>query len=306
MMKYKYLDPELIISTPEFEFIETFLKTTGKAKIGWHYIMDLAWIYSQARNWPTNYRILDAGGGRGPTQFLLAELGFNVTNIDLFLNEPAHSIKNRYQMEFDIAENYQKTDYVDHLAKKIAKPHILRNIKRAIGNSTFYQYVSAEKHGWIHERWRVKNKIVDDVGRITWTKANLCSVPEIDTDTFDAVVSLSALEHIAISLLPQAWAEITRICKPDAKVAVTTSATEQKTTWFHQPSQGNCFSEQDMERIFGAQADENNPPIDEMLGLYQTCTYLKDNLAGFYSKSGENGMPWGKWEPKYFPVGIFK
>jgi SAM-dependent methyltransferase len=33
---------------------------------------------------------------------------------------------------------------------------------------------------------------------------------------------------------------------------------------------------------------------------------LKEHLASFYFLSGNNGMPWGKWDPQYFPVGVTK
>jgi hypothetical protein len=33
---------------------------------------------------------------------------------------------------------------------------------------------------------------------------------------------------------------------------------------------------------------------------------LRDNLASFYGRSGENGMPWGVWDPRYQPVGVCK
>ena len=89
-------------------------------------------------------------------------------------------------------------------------------------------------------------------------------------------------------------------------IAITTSATEQETTWFHHPSKGNCFSEYDLETVFGAHPARSSLPANEMIGKYRSCTYLKDNLAGFYRDSGENGMPWGKWDPVYFPVGLFQ
>jgi hypothetical protein len=37
-----------------------------------------------------------------------------------------------------------------------------------------------------------------------------------------------------------------------------------------------------------------------------TNAELKNNLASFYFKSGENGMPWGEWNPEYQPVGVCK
>jgi hypothetical protein len=45
-----------------------------------------------------------------------------------------------------------------------------------------------------------------------------------------------------------------------------------------------------------------NPEM--ILDRYRQCSYFKDNLSEFYKKSGNYGMPWGKWEPKYVPVGL--
>ncbi|MFC1797252.1 methyltransferase domain-containing protein [Pseudomonadota bacterium] len=305
-MRYIFIDPDKILETPDFDFVATFLRDTGRTQVGWHYFIDLAWIYSQVRNWPSSYRILDAGGGHGPTQFLLAELGFNVTNLDLVLREPAPRVQKRYRMTIETSGSYQETTYVDHLTRNSKKRHVLRKLREVIYYSSLYQDLSSKKYRKVHDQWRKDSGIASEVGRLAWMRANLCDVPEIAASSFDAVVSLSALEHIPAALLPQAWAEITRICKPDVKVAITTSATEQATTWFHQPSQGNCFSENDLETIFGARPARSNLPANEMIGHYQSCAYLKDNLAGFYSKSGDNGMPWGKWDPVYFPVGLFQ
>ncbi|MCF6355443.1 MAG: methyltransferase domain-containing protein [Candidatus Polarisedimenticolaceae bacterium] len=305
-MQYAFLNPERLINSSQFEFITDFINSTSRTQLGWHYAIDLTWIYSQVKNWPVGYRVLDAGGGSGPTQFLLAELGFNVTNLDLFLNQPAHRLRNRYQMKFKVADSYEKTTYVEHLERSSTKHQVFKIIKQIITDSGLYQYASTRKHQRLHDQWRSDNKIINDVGCLTWMRANLCNVPEIDSNTFDAVVSLSAIEHIPLDMLPMAWAEILRICKPDVKIAITTSATEQKATWFHQPSQGHCFSEYDLKTLFDAQAVKSNLPASDMLRVYRSCHYLKNNLASFYSKSGDNGMPWGKWNPKYFPVGLFQ
>jgi len=305
-MQYVFLDPDEILKTPDFEFVRTFLSDTGRTQIGWHYVIDLAWIYSQAKNWPTNYRILDAGGGHGPTQFLLAELGFNVSNLDLVLSEPAPRIEKRYRVTFETAASYQDTNYVDHLTGNTMKHRMLKKLRSIANDSSLYQYASAQKYRKVHDRWRTNNGIVNEVGSLAWMRANLCNIPEIASNTYDAVVSLSALEHIPVNLLPQAWAEITRICKPEVKVAITTSATEQESSWFHQPSQGNCFSVSDLETIFGSRQDVSSLSVNDMLEKYRACTYLKDNLADFYNESGENGMPWGKWDPEYCPVGLFQ
>lgn len=292
------------MGTPDFEFVTSFLKSTGRTQIGWHYFIDLAWIYSRAKDWPTSYHILDAGGGSGPTQFLLAELGFDVTNLDLVLSEPAPRIQKSYRVRYKSSNSYQKTTYVDHLAENSSKNRILKKLRRVVYDSSIHQYWSALNYRKIHDRWRKVNGIVADIGNLVWMRANLCDVPEIASNSFDAVVSLSAIEHIPLDSLPRAWAEINRICKPDAKIAITTSATEQTTTWFHHPSQGYCFSETDLQLIFGAQPSQTDLKASEMIDKYRSCRFLKDNLAGFYRKSGANGMPWGKWHPVYFPVGL--
>lgn len=304
LIKYVFPNPHEIIQTPEFKFIATFLKSTKRTQIGWHYFIDLAWIYSQVKNWPKNFRILDVGGGQGPTQFLLTELGFNVTNIDLLLVNPPPYYKKRYNMKFEIADSYRETKYVTHLENIRANQSSRKRAKDSIVSTKLYQNLSSRKYNYIHERWRKNSKIHNDVGKLYWLQANLCCVPEICTNFFDATVSLSALEHIPMEVLPQAWAEIQRMCKPEAKIAVTTSGTERKKTWFHHPSKGYCFSEHDLQTVFGAIPEEGNYPANEMIGKYRSCLYLKNNLAKFYSKSGKNGMPWGKWNPEYFPLGL--
>ncbi len=108
-----------------------------------------------------------------------------------------------------------------------------------------------------------------------------------------------------IENLKAAFKEIKRVVKPNARWAVTTSGTEKSETWFHEPSQGNCFSSTDIGDIFEAISKGEQNPI-EILQKYQNNSYLKENLAKFYFKSGKYGMPWGKWDPKYIPVGIFK
>ena len=88
MLTFEFIDPEQQIRSDDFLFVERFLRDTGLTEIGWHYITDITWIYSKVKQWPRTYRVLDAGGGNGPLQFLLAELGFHVANIDMVLPEP--------------------------------------------------------------------------------------------------------------------------------------------------------------------------------------------------------------------------
>jgi hypothetical protein len=78
--------------------------------------------------------------------------------------------------------------------------------------------------------------------------------------------------------------------------------------WYHEPSNGWCYSETTLRRIFNISIDipSNYDQYDRLINDLQNSEELKDNLASFYFHSGDNGMPWGKWDPKYQPVGICK
>ena len=45
---------------------------------------------------------------------------------------------------------------------------------------------------------------------------------------------------------------------------------------------------------------------DELLNSLKSSTELREKLAQIYFQSGDNGMPWGKWDPQYQPVGVCK
>jgi ubiquinone/menaquinone biosynthesis C-methylase UbiE len=89
-------------------------------------------------------------------------------------------------------------------------------------------------------------------------------MPEVLDNTFDAVVSLSAMEHIPYESSQVALNEIKRVLKPFARWSVTTSGTEKAKTWFHEPSQGNCFSSTDLEKIFGAKPARNITKVSKL------------------------------------------
>jgi len=112
------LDPEILLRGDDFEAVESFLRTRRHRNIGWHYIVDLAWIHSRARNWTPGFRILDVGGGAGPLQYLLAEMGFDVTNVDLSPPPPAAWIGKRYRASSVVLPSYRASIYLDHVDRQ--------------------------------------------------------------------------------------------------------------------------------------------------------------------------------------------
>jgi len=307
MLQYEFIDPDMQIASEDFRIIELFLQMTNRTQIGWHYISDITWIYSHIKHWPRDFKILDAGGGAGgPVQFLMAELGFDVTNIDLNLNQPAFAYQKRYQCEYEVLPSFQNTAYGTFLAGADGKKRHRKSLIKTMKQSLPYKLWSARQYAIKHEKWRNAMGLLDTrVGSVRWFKGNLSDISDLPDNTFDAVVSLSALEHIHFAEIKNAVEEIKRVVKPNGRWAVTTSGTEKAETWFHKPSQGNCFSSRDIEIIFTASSKGAQDP-QETLKKYRGNSYLKQNLPEIYFKSGEYGMPLGKWDPKYIPVGVFK
>jgi SAM-dependent methyltransferase len=305
-LKFRYLDPVEASASPELATIDLFLKQTGRTQIGWHYAIDLAWIFSMARHWPRHFRVLDAGGGRGPAQYMLAEMGFDVMNIDLHLAPPAYSARERYGSQLTRLASFADDPYVRNLEAQYTRRKPAHRLRQLIKASLPWRFAELHWYTKRHEDWRrLAGQSLHPVGKIALVQADLCAMPDIESGTFDAVVSLSALEHIPIESLPAAVGEIHRVLKPGGRVALTTSATHLETTWYHEPSKGLCFSGKDLESIFGA-ADLTTAPADEVLQHFRDSTYLRQNLASFYRRSGENGMPWGLWNPTYIPVAIWR
>ena len=301
MLRFEYIDPEEMISSPEFPIVERFIRSTGRSNTGWHYIVDLTWIYRIVKSWPPGIKVLDAGGGNsGPLQFLLAEMGFDITNIDLYLPTPRYSYFKRYGTNLTTSECYSATTYLEYLCKASLIRKLKRTVKTILSKWPLNRFESLY-YQKLHDNWRKEAGMVTTLGRIEWIRGNLCNLGDIPDASYDAIVSLSALEHIPIDQLPQALNEISRVLKPGGRWAVTTSATHEETTWFHKPSQGYCYSNADLRKIFNASGDGQAQFI---LDKYRRNAYLQKHIPLRYNFSGENGMPWGRWNPVYIPVGL--
>jgi ubiquinone/menaquinone biosynthesis C-methylase UbiE len=307
-LTYEFIDPETQLASVDFAFVESFLRLTRRTQVGWHYVIDLAWMYSRIKQWPKTFRVLDAGGGTGPLQFLLAEMGFDVTNIDLALSAPSAKFRERYDIRFRTLPSFRPTSYVDFLndARLTGgrSQGLIRRMVDYARATTIVRTMRARQYSRRHDQWRRQADLSgQSVGKIEWIVGNLSEMPEIGTGTFDAVVSLSAWEHIPSEALEPALREIRRVIKPEAEWAVTTSGTDKSSTWWHDPSQSFCYSTEDLEKRFSAEPAYPQQPAT-ILEHYRKCGYLQDNLPSFYKRSDKNGMPWGHWDPQYIPVGL--
>jgi glycosyltransferase involved in cell wall biosynthesis/SAM-dependent methyltransferase len=281
--------------------------------IGWHYYLDLAWIIRQVERLPRGSVILDAGAGTGLTQFLLAELGFNVISVDFATRQFPPAISTRYSEIMHVVNDQSivfDNEYTRHLASTYnAKHGEPANIAHTFGSpedlASFVQRTRLRgdqraDHGLFHR------DVVHQCGRIYLYKADLRDMKLIRSGLVDGVVSVSSLEHNDHAGVDACMRELRRVAKPGGLFAITVGGSLGD-DWFHEQSRGWCYSEGSLKKLFGLPIDvvsnygEKDRLFDE---LRKEQNELHKRLAPFYFQSGNNGMPWGKWEPAYLPVGV--
>jgi SAM-dependent methyltransferase len=136
---------------------------------------------------------------------------------------------------------------------------------------------------------------------------DLADLVDIDDGSIDTVVAVSSLEHNTPEGLKTVVAELMRVLKPGSALIATLGAAKNE-DWFHEPSQGWCYSEKTLRDVFSLsdEVPSNYLDYDQLFEKLTRNKELKDGLASFYFRSGDNGMPWGEWKPVYQPVGIYK
>jgi len=144
-------------------------------------------------------------------------------------------------------------------------------------------------------------------GRVFIYNQDLKTLRDIKDNSVDAVVAVSALEHNTPEGLREVVAELMRVLKVGGKLLATLGASPGR-DWFHEPSQGWNYTEARMRAIFDLEPglESNYEQYDQIFTDLKECDELRDNLASFYKQSGNNGMPWGVWDPQYVIVGVCK
>ncbi|MBW8010243.1 MAG: class I SAM-dependent methyltransferase [Chloroflexi bacterium] len=259
--------------------------------IGWHYLLDLTWIIKHLQPKP-GQRILDAGAGTGIMQWFLAQEGVEVLSVD---RRGRENLDLHYQLSFPVI-GLRKQDLSSKISAVRAQ---LRQPATAL--------IKVKQQLWNLVTF-IRNLLPRPIsGKVYIYNQNLKTLDDIEDDSQDAVVSVSALEHNAPDELGEVVAELLRVLKPGGKFLATLGAGRDE-DWFHELSGGWNYSEASLREIF--ELDEGVPSnyeqYDELFTDLQDCAELRENLASFYFLSENNGMPWGKWDPKYIPVGVCK
>jgi SAM-dependent methyltransferase len=259
--------------------------------IGWHYLLDWVWILSQLGD-VRGKRILDAGAGEGLLQWYLAERGAEVISVD---RSSRAELSLRYRARCSV-RGLRPED--------LTSPLLVfgKNIKQASG-------IQAKTRSFVRGTGGLVKIALpkDPPGGVLVYNQDLKNMPLISENSVDAVVAVSSLEHNTPDGLGQVVDELLRVLKPEGLLLATLGAARDK-DWFHEPSKGWCYTEASLRQLFhlAETVPSNYSQYDELLRDLTNCSELRDNLADFYYHSGDNGMPWGKWDPRYQSVGVCK
>ena len=261
--------------------------------LGWHYPLDLSWTALQLDQ-NKNPRVLDAGAGTGMMQWWLADQGAEVISVDRMSRR---NLPLRFRQRYQI-EGWRDEDLVP------LRPGV-RGFLPPLSPDRWHAY--PQKLSSSIRRWRLKPNAAGSSGRILIYNQDISSMADIPDDTIDFIVSISSLEHNSPDALRECVTELMRVLRPGGKLTATLAAAKER-DWFHEPSGGWCYTEATLRDIFDLPPDcrSNYHIHDRLLDELRTCAELRDNLADFYFKNGNNGMPWGHWEPQYQPVGVVK
>jgi len=303
----------------EMRVVERMQRHFG-CDIGWHYYLDLAWIIRELKTLSKGALVLDAGAGMGLSQFILSELGYNVISCDFadrnvsdqyieryggvihFLNAQGKTFDNRYTRHLKAVYSGGETLGIGRILGLLKKRKIVHE------TVSVSEIEKLKFKGGDGPRTALEGKAIERCGRIFLYKCDLKDMPLLPDGFVDAVVSVSSLEHNDHDDFKKCIGEMLRVTKSMGKIIVTVSAS-QAGDWFHEPSKGWCYGEDSLKRLFklSDRTKSNFQCKDDLFReLRKEGNELHKRLSPFYFKSGDNGMPWGRWDPKYQPVGVVK
>jgi 2-polyprenyl-3-methyl-5-hydroxy-6-metoxy-1,4-benzoquinol methylase len=269
--------------------------------IGWHYILDITWILKNLKCQPGSI-IIDAGAGNGAAQFVLAARGYNIISVDY----RQRFIPLTAALRFPISKAYQGKfthTYIDHLEKRSSKNKwevILKRIQRLRMQDLEILLLPI--------LWIGRILLLIKTGKIKYYQADMRQMKMVENDSVDAIISVSAIEHMKVEDIPAAISEFERVLKPDGRMIITTSAAREK-DWFHEITQGWSFSKKTLKDLFkfdNESTSDISSEYDQIMTEIKLSTELKHRADFLYKLTGYNSMPDGIWNPQYCPVGILK
>lgn len=256
-------------------------------ELGWHYLLDLTWIISNL-GVIRGKRILDAGAGVGLLQWYLADQGAVVISVDRLSRADLHI---KYRKRFHV---------------KGLRPHDLAPPQQLLKKNLFGESSLNAKLKSQARSMAGALEFRRSSGQVIIYNHDLLNLEDIDNDSIDSVVAVSALEHNQPENLKLVVLELLRVLKPGGALLATLGAARNE-DWFHEPSRGWCYTDESLRHHFMlGDVPSNYNEYAQLFADIRECRELREGLAQFYFQSGENGMPWGEWNPAYQPVGVCK
>ncbi len=280
--KIELLAEDLIDSHPDLAMdVLGFTSKLGRV-LGWHYLLDMIWILKEL-DCPPGGTILDAGAGNGMMQFILALKGYKVISIDMNQRNIPGFAENIFKIKKIDSDADIKHQYLDY--------HHMNGVSSNNSDSG--------PEG-------VENLNASNLPEIIYYHSNLNKLEKLENNTIDAVVSVSALEHNPPDELAPILMELKRVLKEDGTMYMTISAAKE--SFFHEPSYSWVMDEADLKQYYQINKEylSNFNRFDEVFADLCNSKRLSQWLTAFYYRGAKNGMPWGKWDPQYQPVGIVK
>jgi len=264
------------------------LASSLQLEFGWHYLLDLTWIISRLGPLAGQH-ILDAGAGTGIIQWYLADQGALVLSVDRLSRA---NLPLRFRTRFHVHGLRQ-----EDLAS--SPKTIAHNLSRT-GN------LAGRVASQAQDLLRSVNP-PQASGRVLIYNQDLKHLADLGDNSQDAVVAVSALEHNPPEELHEVVRELMRVLKPGGMLLATLGAAPEK-DWYHEPSSGWCYTDVTLRNLFNLPLDtpSNYARYEALMESLRSCDELRQGLAEFYFQSANNGMPWGKWDPRYQPVGVCK
>lgn len=260
---------------------------------GWHYALDWTWVASIIGD-VSGKTILDAGAGIGLMQWYFASKGAKVISVDR---------SDRTCIPFHLLNRFNVTGY-----RPEDNPLSIKEILNIInGKARLSRRIKAIVRGVIGEMMLLGKSYINK-GSVRFLNKDLRRLAEIRDNSVDIVISISALEHNElISNVKEIIQELDRVLVSGGMMLITLPASAEK-DWFFSPAYSWCFTESTLRDLFDLDNDSSSN-FHEYRNFFEKLSKsetLKKNISLRYYFQPKSGMPWGKWDPKYLPVGIIK
>jgi SAM-dependent methyltransferase len=290
------------ISIPSVELLDKYRpivdefkilgRRLGHHSIGWSYYLEWAWAFGQIDLISLkDEEVLDAGAGLGLSQWYLVEHGATVYSVDRISRAcmPLY-LRKRYSMAGVRTQDL------------LPEPQFLNPFDRSVGTRERVRNMLRSLKGILLSLPTSKPS-----GKIYIYNQDLAHLIDIPDCSIDIVISISSLEHNTPKNLNNIVDELLRVLRPNG-VLIATLAAAQGEDWFHTPSASWCYTDKTLRQIF--KFSENVPSnygnFNELMESIRGSKELRQGLSYHYFLGGKNGMPWGRRNPVYLPVGIVK